>query len=53
MAEVFTAADYRPGYRPSDSYLTIRVALVVVAGPTVFAILIAIWRRLEHKFIAG
>ena len=45
MAEGFTASDYRPGFEPSEAYVTLKVALAVVAGPTIFSVLLWIWYR--------
>ncbi len=48
FAEGFTAADYRPGSRPSEAWLDAKVAFVVLAGPLLFAVCIASWRRIER-----
>lgn len=47
FAETWTASDYRAGTEPGDGWLTAKVALVFLAGPLIFAVLIAGWRRLE------
>ncbi len=51
MAEGFTASDYRWDMQPSETYLTFKAAVVVVAGPLIYATLIVLWRRLERAFV--
>ncbi len=48
FAEGFTAADYRPGSRPSEAWLDAKVAFVVLGGPLLFAGCITGWRRVER-----
>ena len=52
FAEVFTAADYRPGSEPSETWLDAKAAFVVLAGPLLFAGCIAGWRRIERALEA-
>lgn len=49
FAEGFTAADYGPGMRPGEGFLKLKVAAVFIGGPVLFAMLIALWRRLTHR----
>jgi hypothetical protein len=45
FAESYTAADYRPGTEPSEGFLRAKVAVVVLGGPLLYALLILLWQR--------
>lgn len=44
-----TAGDYAPGYRPDPVFMRVKVGLVLVAGPAIFAVGIWIWRAMEAR----
>jgi ABC-type phosphate transport system permease subunit len=51
FAEAFTAADYRADMQPGDGYLTAKVALAVIIGPLIYALLLLAWRRIDQSLV--
>lgn len=47
VAESWTASDYRAGAQPSEAFLTFKVAVVVILGPLLFALLMLGWSSAE------
>lgn len=51
FAETFTAADYRAGSEPAEGVIRLKILVALVAGPALYAIGIAAWRRFEAALL--